>query len=49
MDKSDIKPGQFLCYGRVYTPPQSSIHPRVVGGVTRHPKVNTAKLKKVAA
>jgi hypothetical protein len=46
--KTDIKEGEFMCYGRVVAPPQRSIHPRVVRGVTVHPKVNTAKAKRNA-
>jgi hypothetical protein len=34
--------GGFYCFGKLVMPPQTSIHPRVVGGVTRHPKVNTS-------
>lgn len=41
--KAGLKPGEFRCWGQVVAPPQTSIHPRVVNGKTRHPKVNTAK------
>lgn len=33
----------FKVYGKKVTPPQVSIHPRVVDGRTRYPKVNTCK------
>lgn len=33
----------FYAFGQKVTPPQSSIHPRVVNGRTAHPKVNTSK------
>jgi hypothetical protein len=38
-----LKPGEFRCHGRIVSPPQTSIHPRVVKGRTVHAKVNTAK------
>lgn len=41
--KDGLKPGEFRCFGKVVCPPQTSIHPRVVNGKTRWPKVNTAK------
>jgi hypothetical protein len=41
--KEGLKPGEFRCWGKVVSPPQTSIHPRVVNGKTRYPKVNTAK------
>jgi hypothetical protein len=37
---------KFKVYGREVTPPQVSIHPRVVNGRTVHEKVNTAKAKR---
>lgn len=37
----------FYMYGKLVTPPQVSIHPRVVNGKTSYPKVNTAKAPKV--
>lgn len=43
MHKSELQPGQFKCYGKTVSPPQTSIHPRVVGGRTVHKKVNTCK------
>lgn len=50
-NKEGLKPGEFRMYGRVVSPPQISIHPRVRNGRTAHPKVNTAKApaKKEAA
>ena len=38
--------GSFDVWGKKATPPQTSIHPRVVKGRTVHPKVNTAKAKR---
>ncbi len=37
-----LQPGQFRCFGRVVSPPQTSIHPRVVNGRTIHPKKCTS-------
>lgn len=42
----DLKPGTFRCYGRMISPPQSSIHPRVSNGRTRYTKVNTSKARR---
>ena len=39
----NLKPGEFRVFGHIVSPPQTSIHPRVVNGRTKHPKVNTAK------
>lgn len=36
----------FKCFGKTVSPPQVSIHPRVVNGRTVHPKVNTCKAKR---
>lgn len=41
--REGLKPGEFRMHGHVVSPPQTSIHPRVVRGRTVHPKVNTAK------
>lgn len=41
--KEGLKSGEFRCFDKVVSPPQTSIHPRVVNGETRYPKVNTAK------
>lgn len=40
---SNLKPGEFYCFGRIVSPPQTSIHPRVYNGRTVSPKSNTAK------
>lgn len=39
---SNLKPGEFYCHGRIVSPPQTSIHPRVHRGRATHPKVNTS-------
>lgn len=45
--KSSLKAGEFMLYGNKVSPPQTSIHPRVVDGRTVHKKVNTAKAPRV--